>query len=831
MSVLAIISAIFTEHLIAILCFGGAFFALREYLVRRQHHLLLATLYFTGGSIAFLSLYATHIFASLGLTPWAFVAGRVFWVFFAIDDGLLAASFIDIVFGKIPTWRKFAIAVAVWVPAVAASLGTMAMGSVGGLIFPIPTLALGAVLFGIRSVVDLAFASIPWFLRRRHVAPTAAHASLSRAGLFGLAFSAASLSSLQPDLRALLIVGWAAFIARTFCLIFGSLAVGHPDPRLTSKPVRILDRSLAFKIAASTALMFWLLAYFLLATTSGYFVRYTTDSLETTIRRDVHGLARSYSGFKALFLEETSRLADQLNSLGKIDSQTIKTGPIARFLGVEPNRRLLRIVDKSGRILYSSWSDSEVGKQIAAVTAVKEALEGNKTVLAARDPTFGRWSIWAAVPVDIGIERAVILAADISAGIDFADFQDGYPGLWTAAGFVSSDGDLVYGTGSTPDRTTIHRLVQLAGQNRAPGLQDIGGDRYAWEPVSDGKNPDGFFFVEVSGQQISDLLIRIVATVLAAVMLLLAVFTLVIVLSTVYLLRPVRSLRDAARSVEKENYDVRVPFKSFDELGDMARAFNGMSAAIADRTERLRLALNEQHDFLAHMVHEMRTPLNVFRWTTEMMRFGDTGRLSREQTELVEQMSQVTQRLLEAVRKLDDVSKLDRGLMRLVMDSISMEEIIDDAAGIQAVQIREKNINLHWNRPQEPWPKVNGDRRRLIEIMVNLIDNAVKYTPRNGHIEITGHVRAADAADPTAHLELTVEDNGRGIPKDRQDRVFTRFFRSVDPTREEIAGTGLGLYIVKELVKLHGGRIWFDSEEGTGTAFHFTLPITRADGA
>lgn len=831
MSIVVIITAIFVEHIISVLGLAGVFFAVREYRERRQEHLLWFAIYFVGVAISFGAMYASHLLTAFGLTGAAHAASTVFWVVNTLDSALLVIIAFNVLLGRLTVRKRLALGVFLAVPVLVVLFGNYDLVDFGMLVYPNAIGPALAAAVGLRVLADGMFILMPRLRRRRGETVTMAHHELARAGFFGLLFTISATASIRVGSHELITIAMAFYVVRTFCLIVSSLAIGHTSERVRARPVSLLGRSLAFKMSSLTVLMFWLLAFFLLVTTSGYFTRSAIHSMEGSIRRDVHGLAKSYSGFKALFLEETTRLADQLTIIGQLKPDVGKTESVVRFLGAVPNQRLLRIVDSEGKIAFSSWSASEVGQEIGAVGVIRSALAGKRSVLAERDPSSGRWSIWAAVPVEIGIERAVVLATDVSAGIDFSDFQSGYSGNWSGAGFVSSDGDLIYGTGATPDRSTLKRLADFVGRRGAAGPLSVNDDRFSLEPVMDGNGtPDGFFYVSISGKQMSDEVIRIAGAVLAAVMLMLAALTLIIIMSALYMLRPIRGLRDAARSVENGNYDLRVRFDSSDELGDTARAFNRMSAAIADRTDRLRMALNEQHDFLAHMVHEMRTPLNIFRWTTEMMRFGDTGRLSKEQTELVEQLSQTTHRLQESVRKLDDVSKLDRGTMRFSSDRVAMEDVIDEAAGVLAVKIREKNINLHWNRPTASWPAVSGDRRRLLQVVVNLLDNAVKYTPRNGHIEIAGRTREAGEKDPTAYLELSIEDNGRGIPKDRHDRVFTRFFRFVDPTGEEIAGTGLGLFIAKELVQRHGGRIWFDSEEGRGTAFHFTLPIRPAAG-
>jgi len=293
----------------------------------------------------------------------------------------------------------------------------------------------------------------------------------------------------------------------------------------------------------------------------------------------------------------------------------------------------------------------------------------------------------------------------------------------------------------------------------------------------------------------------------------------------------VRDLVRGAKEIEKGNYAVKVDHVSVDEFGVLADAFNHMTDTIGAQTATLKEALREQKDFLIHTAQEMRTPLNHFRWTLEMLRFGEVGSLNQEQLEMVDQLNRTSDRLQRMVQNIMDANRLTEGSLVPQRKAIQLEEVIDDAAGAVVVDVRRKNINLHWRYPDKPFPRVSGDAKMLQRVLSNLLSNAVKYTPRDGHIEIS--VRRVEEQRPGGrkgpYLQVSIEDNGIGIPKEEQERVFALFFRSRNVVASDIEGAGLGLFITKKIVDLHKGAVWFESDEQKGSTFTFTVPLAGGE--
>jgi len=345
---------------------------------------------------------------------------------------------------------------------------------------------------------------------------------------------------------------------------------------------------------------------------------------------------------------------------------------------------------------------------------------------------------------------------------------------------------------------------------------------------SDGE-PAGSFYVLLPwrGQngQVSQL---VLITSLA-----LALVFLVVLTTAAYVcglsLRPLREIERLISGLEKGSFRPSVGRFGHDDIGVLAGRLSAVAEKLGLNVSGLNSTIGEQMDFLVNTAHEMRTPLNIIRWTVDMMRFGDTGRLNKDQLELLEQLNQVDQRLLTLVNNLLETSRIERGRVVLKPAACGIEDAVDQAVGFFAIKIREKQLALNWQRLDRKLPEVSADKDRLNQILINLISNAVKYTDQGGRIDIKAAVSTEKfPGGPRGRfVKVTVQDNGRGIPAEQQRQVFSRFFRGRNVLADEIDGTGLGLYIVDKLVALHGGKIWFESVEGSGSTFTFTIPTNK----
>ena len=221
--------------------------------------------------------------------------------------------------------------------------------------------------------------------------------------------------------------------------------------------------------------------------------------------------------------------------------------------------------------------------------------------------------------------------------------------------------------------------------------------------------------------------------------------------------------------------------------------------------------------FIATASHELRTPLTSIRGYVDLLLLGTLGSLNKPQSDFLRVIKNNVVRLVELLDELLDVSKAEAGEIRLRREPLDLAELLSEVGEALYSQFTERMISLAID-VQEGLPKVMADRQRLRQIAVNLVGNACKYTPEGGHVDVIARCNGDQ-------VRVDVRDTGVGIAEAAQPHIFTPFFRADNPLRDLVGGTGLGLSITKTLVELHGGQIWFETREGEGTTFSFTLPL------
>ncbi|HUC54015.1 MAG TPA: ATP-binding protein [Candidatus Cybelea sp.] len=230
----------------------------------------------------------------------------------------------------------------------------------------------------------------------------------------------------------------------------------------------------------------------------------------------------------------------------------------------------------------------------------------------------------------------------------------------------------------------------------------------------------------------------------------------------------------------------------------------------------LRKLERVRRDFVANVSHEFKTPLTAIQGFAETLLAGaiDDPQNRLRFLEIILEHSRRLARLTDDLLKL---SKMDADRLEMEIRRLSVSQFVESCIETTQRPAAEKNLRVSVNL-QQPVPDIAADRRRLAEVLQNLLDNAMQYTPAGGQIMV-------GASANGAVVTFTVSDTGIGIPQAEQSRIFERFYR-VDVARSrEVGGTGLGLSIAKHLVEAHGGRIWVESAVGQGSQFHFTVPI------
>ena len=251
-----------------------------------------------------------------------------------------------------------------------------------------------------------------------------------------------------------------------------------------------------------------------------------------------------------------------------------------------------------------------------------------------------------------------------------------------------------------------------------------------------------------------------------------------------------------------------------DELEARNRELERANAALVE-LDRLK------GDFLSMISHELRTPLTAIIGYTDLLLRGSHGGLNERQARHQVAVKKAAHRLLVLVNDLLDVNRLESGRVELVPEPLPLYDAATRAVHDVEAAARQRNVELRLDAPTtSPW--VQADPERLHQIMLNLLDNALKFTPEGGRVTL--HIDRVD--DQAA---VIVEDTGVGIPVEELDRVWDRFHQVDSSTRRHVGGTGLGLVIVRNLVALHGGRVAVHSQgPGLGSRFSFTLPLASA---
>ncbi len=232
-------------------------------------------------------------------------------------------------------------------------------------------------------------------------------------------------------------------------------------------------------------------------------------------------------------------------------------------------------------------------------------------------------------------------------------------------------------------------------------------------------------------------------------------------------------------------------------------------------------------EFVATVSHELRTPMTSIKGYVDVMLMGAAGEMSDRQTDFLNIVKANTTRLEILVDDLLDISHLEAGRISISIQPIQIEPILREVwQGIQELsEGDQKELTFTLDTPPH-LPIVNGDPERLHQVLGNLLANAYHYTPEDGHITLTVHAQSAKSED---EIQIDIKDTGVGIPPEDHAKVFERFYRGEDPLVIATSGTGLGLSIVQQLIQMHKGRIWLESNGvlGEGTTFSFTLPIHR----
>ena len=256
-----------------------------------------------------------------------------------------------------------------------------------------------------------------------------------------------------------------------------------------------------------------------------------------------------------------------------------------------------------------------------------------------------------------------------------------------------------------------------------------------------------------------------------------------------------------------------------EQLEELNRQLNQTNRELNEANAKLRELSEMKEEFLALTTHDLRSPLTVISGVISFFTSGRLGELSPEQKNMVAMMERNAQSLIELVNDLLDASKLESGTLRLDITAVDLRSLVDELREMMEPLAREKGLTLK-ERLAPQLPPVAADRAKLQRILLNLLSNALKFTPKGGTVEIL-------AEQTDSHVRIAISDTGVGVAPEDMARLFDKYEQARSRATRSEKGTGLGLYITKQLVELHGSKIIVDSQLGRGSTFSFTLPAAQ----
>jgi CheY-like chemotaxis protein len=257
------------------------------------------------------------------------------------------------------------------------------------------------------------------------------------------------------------------------------------------------------------------------------------------------------------------------------------------------------------------------------------------------------------------------------------------------------------------------------------------------------------------------------------------------------------------------------------------RQYNRVEEDLQKQTAAAQVASRAKGEFLARMSHEIRTPLNAIIGMTGIAHASALKGEAEKTIKSLDEISTASAHLLGILNDVLDMSKIESGKFVLVNDIFSLDTAMKEVADIIRMRCNEKNIKFITAFDDVSHTGVTGDKLRLKQVLINLLGNAVKFTPQDGKIELG--LKIAAETEKAITVSMTVSDTGIGMTRAQMDKLFTAFEQADNSIAVRFGGTGLGLAISQNLVKLMGGLITVESREGEGSSFSFTISLEKAD--
>ena len=348
----------------------------------------------------------------------------------------------------------------------------------------------------------------------------------------------------------------------------------------------------------------------------------------------------------------------------------------------------------------------------------------------------------------------------------------------------------LYPKGNTFSEQTLVAIVPIQKRDDLAGKTHFLGASIAFKPIP----------------QIRYIQNRIINIVCMVQLLAWIIAFIVAFVLTRQIVKPVKRMRDAAKSIAAGNFDERIPVTSADEIGELSQSFNSM-------TESLSELENMRSSFISDVSHELRTPMTIISGFVEGVLDGTVPEADREK--YLSTVLEEIKRLSRLVSELLEASRLEQGKTEIKKEPVDINRLLLETVFANEQRLNDKKINLDLNL-DESTPLAFADKDSIKRVLINLIDNAIKFTPCEGKMLLT-----------TLHKDkkvyVSVKNSGEGISKNDLRHIWERFYKTDKSRSNDKKGVGLGLHIVKTIISRHGGEIFAESEEGKSATFTFVL--------
>lgn len=242
---------------------------------------------------------------------------------------------------------------------------------------------------------------------------------------------------------------------------------------------------------------------------------------------------------------------------------------------------------------------------------------------------------------------------------------------------------------------------------------------------------------------------------------------------------------------------------------------------LKQENEKCKELQSAKSDMISISAHQIRTSLSAIKWIMKMFIDGDLGKLTTEQENLIKKAYEDNDIAINVVTELLEASKIENAEeKKYSFSEVNLIELIEDSIFDFSGEALSRKIEMIFLKPETKFPTIKADKQKFRVILQNLLENSIKYSNLNGKVFIS-------IKEKNGLIEISVKDSGIGISEEGKKNIFEKFYRDTTAEKKECVGSGIGLFTVKKIVEGHGGKIWFESTEGEGTTFFFTVPVYK----